>query len=120
MEGLESGIKTIIHLRIIRFLAFSGVACAIFVHDTWVPYFAGLLLLLCVGLSCQVNRSLLKPMLAFLSKFGLPLLTLFSGVFALGSASRLLKCEAKDIRDTARAEMTPGHLSTTGYELFRT
>ena len=62
-----------------------------------------ILLLISAELSCQGNHSLLKLLLIFPTKIGLPILTALSAIIALGSVTRLLKGETKDSKDTAMA-----------------
>jgi len=104
--ALGSNGSLVIYASWFDFWLSAALPILFFVHEPWVPYVAGLILLLSVEFSCRANRSLLKILLVFPAKFGLPFLTLLSGVLALGSVSRLLKGEVKDGRDAAMTAAT--------------
>ena len=74
----------------------------VFVPDEYVRVLTCILFILSLELSCRANSSLLKLLLVLPTKFGLPILTLLSGVLALGSVLSIFQDKDENASEKAK------------------
>ena len=74
----------------------------VFVREEYVRVLTCILFILSLELSCRANSSLLKLLLVLPTKFGLPILTLLSGVLALGSIPSVFQSKHEDNAERAK------------------
>lgn len=74
----------------------------VFVREEYVRVLTCILFILSLELSCRANSSLLKLLVVLPTKFGLPILTLLSGVLALGSVMSIFQDKDEDVSERAK------------------
>jgi len=74
----------------------------VFVREEYVRVLTCILFILSLELSCRANSSLLKLLVVLPTKFGLPILTLLSGVLALGSVLSIFQDKDENASEKAK------------------
>ena len=74
----------------------------VFVREEYVRVLTCILFILSLELSCRANSSLLKLLVVLPTKFGLPILTLLSGVLALGSVLSIFQDKDENACEKAK------------------